>query len=111
MHYLHNLTNSETLLIDRRRRGENQTQAAARFYVSQTLYSLWERGKHKHIPRVRKLNGELTACEVCFLKRRREKLTQRELAFRMDYSEEWVKRMERGEVDGTALFKYWGIDG
>lgn len=111
------LKNHERLIIDRRRRGENQTQAAKRWAVSQAVYSLWERNKHNHIPHVTELFqkepaddfGELFKHEIAFIKRRREGLMQWEAANRLGCSEEWYKRMERGEVNGKSLFEYWGI--
>jgi transcriptional regulator with XRE-family HTH domain len=105
---MYNLKNSETLLIDRRRRGENQTQAAKRWRVSQTLYSLWERNKHTDIPRVGNLEP-LKNYEKALLKRKRENLTQAQLAKRLGCSDEWLKRMEKDKANGKLLFEYWGI--
>lgn len=110
------MRNYEKLIIDRRRRGENQTQASRRWGVSQTTYALWERNKHNSIPETMLYEDHLqlelptqaaTLSEECYLKRRRAGLTQGLLAKKVGYSEEWLKRMERGEVNITPLVAYW----
>lgn len=105
------LSRMERLIIDRRRRKENQDVAAARMGVSESTYGLWERGKHKNVPVVDRITKgeELSRREVAFISRCRAKLTQVQLAEKMGYSAEWVKKMERGEVNGSPLFTYWKI--
>ena len=104
------LKKHEKLVINRRRREEDQEAAAKRFGVSLTVYSLWERNQHSDVPNEKLyLVDTIGKAEQAFIMRRRGNMTQPELAFKMQYSEEWVKRMERNEVDGQPLFDYWNI--
>jgi DNA-binding XRE family transcriptional regulator len=107
---LEKLTSAERLLVDRRRRGETQAQAAARHNVSQSRYSRWERGLDepndaRTVPSIR--IKELKPHEKCLLYRRRAGRTQATIAIDLNRCKMWVRQMERGEVDSTELVQYW----
>ena len=101
---LERLSNSETQLIRRRRRGESQLQAARRLGLSHSMYSKWERGL-VDCPRERVL--PLKAHERCLLYRRRANVTQEDVAQDLRCCRWWVNRMEHGEADCTELCSYW----
>lgn len=104
---LEKLTAGELLLVDRRRRGETQRQAARRLGVSHSLYSLWERDlEQAHQPPIPKLDL-LNSNERCLLYRRRSKVTQAKVAADLNVCRYWLNRMERGEVPCDALIGYW----
>ena len=99
------LTNSETLVIKRRRLGENQTAAAQRYNVTYVGYSKFERGIGDDIPRenIRKLEDS----ERCFLYRRRCGFTQATVAKDLQVCRYWLNLMERGEKPCDPLIWYW----
>lgn len=103
------LTNEERLLIDRRRRGETQAEAARRHEVSTTRYSRWERGLDQapasSVPTVKALRDH----ELCLITRRRAGVTQTKVATDLNRCKMWMRQMERGEVDCTELKRYWGL--
>lgn len=94
----------ERLLIDRRRRGETQAQAARRYFVSRARYGMWERGdEHPQPPRV----GRLASHERCFLYRRRVGETQLEVAEALGTCRWTINQMEHGIVKCDDLLWYW----
>lgn len=102
------MSNAERLVIQRRRKGITQQRAAEVYGVCLTVYSLWERDLHTHIPKVLGVE-DIQPHEMCFLLRRRKGWTQVQTAQRVKCSIEWLKRMERGTAKGNKLFKFWGI--
>ena len=103
---LERLSDAETLVIKRRRRGENQTDAAQRYNTNYTAYSKWERGLNECPKReiIRKLENH----ELCFLYRRRKNVTQASVADELNVCRYWLNQMERGEKPCSALLQYWG---
>lgn len=98
------LTRGSKLWLERRRRKENQTQAAKRHKVKVLEYRAWEQDKLKG-PVVKV--GKLLPYEQCALRRREEEFTIAELADEVGCCRYWVHRMERGEVDPQPLLDYW----
>jgi len=107
MRELGKLTNGEKLLIDRRRRDESQTEAAARLGVGRKIYAQWETDL-KEGPKV-KGAFLLKLHEVCFLYRHRAGFTRKQVAKDLNVSEWWVTQMERGYpgAECGALVEYW----
>lgn len=100
------LSAPEALVLDRRRRGEDQRAAAARFGVSRTVYSRWERGVLDG-PRPRLRAKSLTAPEICLVHRRRAGYKQDQVALALGVSRAWINRMERGLEGCERLLQYW----
>lgn len=98
------LSNSERLLIDRRRRGEIQGQAARRLGTTHFMYGKWERGRVEG-PRVK--IPALRVHELCLLYRRRVGCTQAHVARTLRCCRWWINQMERGEVSCDELLWYW----
>lgn len=104
------LTMPERLLIDRRRRGETQAEAAQRHSVSNTRYSRWERGLDQPPPTsIPTIVKDLRPHELCLITRRRAGVTQTKVATEINRCKMWVRQMERGEVDCSELSRYWGL--
>lgn len=98
------LSNGETLLIDRRRRGLNQADAAASHGIGRAVYSRWELDLSRG-PRVRL--GRLRPHERCLLYRRRAGTTQGEVAEALEVSRYWINQMEVGRASCDPLLWYW----
>ena len=98
------LTRGERVLIDRRRRGETQAQAAARYRVRRHVLSLWERDE-KTPPLI--AIGRIECHERCLLYRRRSGFTQERIARDLKLSRWWVNKMERGLAPCDTLIWYW----
>lgn len=106
MRELEKLTTAETLLIDRRRRKENQHEAAARLGVPFRTYVRWEReGAGGSAPDV----GDLADHECCLLYRRRTGFTRERVARELGVSKQWVTMMEHGEAPCGRLIEYWEV--
>lgn len=101
---LERLSNSECLLIDRRRRGENQHQAAQRLGTTPFMYGKWERDVVAG-PTTKVL--QLRPHECCLLYRRRVGKTQADVAHDLMCCRWWVNQMERGVVSPDVLLWYW----
>lgn len=97
-------TNAQRLIIQRRRRGETQAEAAKRYNVSSRTYQSWEYGERK-APLV--MLDSLTKPELFFLLRRDAGLTQMQLATRIGVSELWLNLMENGKAPIGRLEQYW----
>ncbi len=100
-------SNPESLVVWRRRKEYNQTQAAAEFGVHVDRYRAWEAGRGEPIPR--RLLGQLRTHEKCFLMRRRRGLTQKALARLMGCTRLWVIQMEDGKAPADRLKQYWKV--
>lgn len=112
------LSHGERLLVDRRRRGLSQGEAAARYLLEPWQYGLAERDDSELSPDVwawvqtiapRIRSSELRPNERCLLLRRRARLTQEEVAEHMGRSRWWVNQMERGEAPCDELLEHWGL--
>ena len=104
---LGHLKNCERLIINRRRRGNTQNQEAERLGVTRYMYRKWELGDpHKEITFERKLSP-LGIFEICFLLRRRKKLTVTQIAEEIGVSKTWVSDMELGTVFIGDLIEFW----
>ena len=101
------LTAGERLLIERRRVGLTQPEAAKQFRVSVSHYSRWERDK---IPAPKTALPNLYDHEICLLLRRRQGITQLQLSKMMGRCRWRINQMEYGTVDSTPLVKYWKLE-
>jgi DNA-binding XRE family transcriptional regulator len=107
------VTLPEKLLLWRRRNKITQEKAAKQFKVPSFDYKLMEYGQlqlPKHI--IHRTFDEfewkyLFAHEQCFLYRRRCKMTQAQVALEMGICRDWMRQMETGKIDCTALCNYW----
>jgi DNA-binding XRE family transcriptional regulator len=99
------LTCGEQLLIDRRRRGETQEEAADRYGVSRFCYGNWERDCDDGAPKVKV--KALQGYERCLLYRHRCEMTQSKVATDIKRSRHWVNSMECGKVPCDELIWYW----
>lgn len=102
------LTEGERLLIERRRLGENQSQAAKRHGVRFDTYSWWERdlrsGDRPHVK-----IGKLSRGETCFILRRRLGLTRKQVADKVGVSGFWITQMEKEKANSTRLGEFWDV--
>ncbi len=101
---LEKLTIGERLLIDRRRRGETQREAALRNAIAPYTYGQWERDEEIG-PEVKV--GSLETYERCLLYRRRSSVYQFQVANALKRSRFWINLMERGEAPCDELLWYW----
>lgn len=100
------LTAGELLLVDRRRRGETQAQAARRLCVTDYEYRRWEDDATPAASRPRVLRG-VKAHEECVVRRRRAGMQAGELARVLGLSRWWLTRMERGEIPCAPMLAFW----
>ena len=98
------LKDSESLYLDRKRRGETQEEAAARRRVNYRLYIDWELGRAvaPWYPHVVPQEGE-----ICEIRRRRAGLTQEEVGDRIGITKAAVGQMEKGIISSHRLEKFW----
>ncbi len=101
------LTRGEKLAVTRRREGLSQGDAANHYNVSPDTYHKWENDINSTAPSVEVV--ELSTHEVCYLLRRRSKLTQKQIAALMGTSRVTVNRMENGEVSAAPLAVFWEV--
>jgi DNA-binding transcriptional regulator YiaG len=102
-------TPGERLYIWRRRSGMSQTDAAAHYKVHVDRYRAWESDARVKGRRPNQPLGHLRSNEQCVLMRRREKLTQREVAEAIGVSRLWVIMMEDGKAADDRLCQHWGL--
>ena len=100
------LTRGERLLIQRRRLGERQSEAALRHGVSSSMYGKWERDVTEG-PAMVMMIWRLEAHERCLLYRRRCGKGQAEVAKDLGRCRLWINRMERGDAPCSELLGYW----
>lgn len=98
------LSNGERLVIERRRAGESQKSAAARYEVTLHQWRLWEADKDD--PPTSPV-GKLMPYEVCFLKRRRAGIQAQALAEELEVSRWWLTQIEYGRAPIDCLIQYW----
>lgn len=102
------LTAGESLLIHRRRNSLGQVEAAKNYGVHADIYRDWEADKRKK-DQPRYSAGSLKTHEVCYLLRRREGISQRELAGKIGMTRMWVIKMEEGTAPVERLREHWGV--
>lgn len=100
------LTNSETLVLLRRRRKLTQRQFAKKFKVSVSQYCRNEKGTEAKIEAVLE-PAKLEAHEECFILRRRKDWTQARVAKKLKVCRNWLNLMERGLKNPEALIAFW----
>ena len=97
-------TKAERLLINRRRAGLTQPEAAESWGVSLYQYRRWELGSDA-APFV--AVGWLRHHERCLLMRLRLKVSLRKVARDLGVSRWWVIKMERGDAPPDRLVEHW----
>lgn len=98
-------TRGERLLIQRRRQGLTQRQAAAAYGHTLFGYRKWENDQENETVNVR--IGRLSDPEKCFLLRRRKGLTLPQLAAEVGCCRLWLNQMEKGTANPDRLIAYW----
>lgn len=104
------LTRSESFTLDRRRRGLSQSEEAALRGVQRHAYENLEAGHPEHattLPIKTPKVSDVKPYERCFLFRRRQHMTQAQLAKAVGMSRVWVVAMEDGTADISPLTWYW----
>ena len=104
------LTRGEILFILRRRNGCTQSIAGEVIGVNRYEYGKIERdmSETKLIPDSRPLVfSQLSDSEKCTLIRKREGVTQKELASTLSMSRFWINQMELGRADPCVLVSFW----
>lgn len=100
------LSNGERMMIDRRRRKENQLQAAKRLGKNRSWVWMAESGR---IECDKIKLGKVALNEMAWILRKRKGWTQEKLGKKLGYSREWIKQMELGKVDSTPLVNCWKL--
>lgn len=107
------LTAGEALLMQRRRRDQDQFAAAKRCGVARATYQQWEMdlvaAPEHHVARAREAVGALRDYEACMLLRRRFGLSAFEMGKLVGLSRQWVSTMERGSAPADTLIEYWTV--
>jgi transcriptional regulator with XRE-family HTH domain len=98
------LTKGERLVIWRRRLRYKQKEAAAYFAVTVDTYADWEKGRREDVPVIRL---EPRPFELCYVLRRRARMTQKALAAQLGMTRLWVIKMEEGSAPVERLRAYW----
>lgn len=101
------ITDAEALYVYRRRLGLNQAEMAEEFGLKEWLYVEYENDR-RVAPKglVRKMH-KLSELEEFVLKRRRDNMTQEDLAAELGCTRVWVNYMESGSRNPEALREYW----
>lgn len=103
------VTPGEKLIIERRRRGESQAEAARRLGTNETYVFLMESKKYN--------DGMVTVSvpvkdhERCFLYRRRSGKTTREVCKALGIDYNVLALMEKGKMPAHTLAEYWENNG
>ncbi len=103
---LADLTAGERLLLERRRNGETQAQAARRHGVSRYCYRAWE-DDSVSTGQPRPALRRLQPYEICYLLRRRNGQSLADFAADAGISPWWVTQMESGRAPLQRLQEYW----
>jgi len=107
------LSQPERILLQRRRHGLTQAQAADRFKIPRHIYARIENGKpvvtRKLENLVEWMKGPFVAQdhERCLIMRERCGKTQDEVAADLKCSRYWLNRMETGKEPCDTLLWYW----
>lgn len=104
--WLQRLTNGETLFLRRRRQGESQSQAAKRFNISRVSYNRWEVDAVPSMSKRERIM-KLEPHELCSLYRRRNQLSQEEVADMSGLTRWLVNQKEVGRVNADDLLACW----
>lgn len=103
------LTPGERLTIARRRSGLSQRDAATGYGISLSTYRRYEADEYDttsvpYCPLV-----SMSVAEACFIARRRQNLTQDDVAKRIDRSRWFVNMVEMGHLDTSLVANCLGI--
>ena len=102
------LTPGEAMLINRRRLGETQSQAAKRLVLTdRKSYGNTERGYDGQEPGGKLIPVCLRSSEWCLILRRRANLSQATVAKRAGLSRFTVIQIEGGKVNYHRLVAFW----
>ena len=93
------------LIINRRRRGLTQAEAAAKHKVSLYHYRRWEADEVNGVPSVD--IGLLKPHEKCYVERVSRGVSLADQAKKMGISRWWLRQMERGTANPERLISYW----
>jgi len=99
------LMKHERLIVDRRRRGENQKVAARRHGISLYRYRKWELGQDPELPAV--AAGGARQYERLFITRMRAKHSLGRVADAIGMSRWWLCQIEHGKAPADRLEAYW----
>lgn len=101
------ITDAEALYVYRRRLGLNQAEMARKLGLKEWLYVEYENDK-RDVPKglVRKMH-KLSELEEFVLMRRRDNMTQEDLAAELGFTRVWINYMESGSRNPEALREYW----
>lgn len=97
------LTRGEALLIHRRRKGWNQTQAAKHHKVTRQVYSNWELDAGTIPQPKRPILGHTELHERLLIERRRLGLSQADVATKIGCCRHQIMLMEAGQADAKRL--------
>lgn len=105
------LSVGETLFILRRRSCLSQSEFAKTVGMTRHTYGKIERDcvdtQKLPVDFHHLTLDNLSPHERCTILRKRENLTQEEVASALSLSRFWVNQMELGNVDSSALLSYW----
>lgn len=101
------ITDAEAIYTARKRRGESQAEAGARYGVSQMRYSELERAGGGGVIPVPDNVTWLTDTETCALLRRRLGMTRARAALSRGVSAQTVYKWETTKCEGTAAWVDW----
>ena len=104
------LSPDERILIDRRRRGETQIEAASRLGLTTNAFRALETGEKYAGKSLRPPLGRLADYEQCLIARKRYDLTMQEVADDIEISRWWVVQIEAGRAPADCLVDYWTLD-
>lgn len=101
---IYNVSDGESLLIHRIRRGYTQQQAADESKLTRKNYGFLERDSE-----VRDDELDLEKNEICLVLRRRRGKTQKECAEQLGITRYWFNQMEIGKAPVDTLANFWGV--
>lgn len=101
-----NISYGETLFLQRRRLGLSQSEMARAISATRTKYGRWERDQEECRLACPPLQ-DISDTEIATIKRRREGVTQKDVAKELNVSRYWVSQMETGQAGSDRLTKYW----
>ncbi len=101
------LSEAERIYIHRRRLQLTQAQMAAKLGLAHHHYSAYENGLESPPKKIVPKKSSPTDLEECVIARRRENLTQVDMAALLDCSRLWVNKMESGNANPGLLLDYW----
>ncbi len=99
------LSAGEKLLLDRRRRGETQRDAAEAYAVTLYQFRRWELGEGEGVPDVSL--GDLEPHEICFIYRQRDGMSLEDLGAMINRTPCWISQIEKGDQPVDVVEHYW----